>query len=188
MNSQFAIEGKVEIWRTRFARPLSRVELESACQLGWAEKLVETSNLVMDAGLEAVCALLGAGYGNPTVGGSPLSTANFDDATIFEMRVTDQISPTAPLAGDSALEGSTQYDWTVEGPPAATGLLTVTYPASGQIRFSGTIPAPDLDGVTLTEEGLFTKGGELVARTTFSQSKTLAFGLQFDHTISVARV
>lgn len=139
-------------------------------------------NLITDIGLDSFAALLGGGEGGPTVGGDVIGANNFDTLRVTEMRITDQASPTAPAAGDTALEGAP-----VKTFETTTPTLIVTYPGAGQVRYSGVLGSTELNGTTITEEGLFNANGRLVARTTFTRAHTGAFSTQFDHTITITR-
>ena len=180
------VSGVLRITALRINRLLSREELALAILKGLAFPVFRGHNLVVDVGLEAMTALLGGGRGSPTVGGVGIDESTVRDLAVVKMEVTQQVSPTAPAVGDTALEGTPEYTFHVES-GVGDALLTVTYPSTGQVRFSGLIPKLEKDGITFTEEGLWTNNGKLVARTTFSKLKTTAFALQFDHTLTIAR-
>jgi len=150
---------------------------------GILKTVVDTSNLVTDIGLDAFAALMAGGNGSPTVGGDSLTSVDILTASASVMKITQQKAPTAPAAGDTALEGTIDRTWTI---PLAG--LTVTYPAAGKVNFGALLPQIDvLNTKTLTEEGLFNVNGRLIARTTFSKLKTSSFALQFDHTLTIVR-
>jgi len=178
------IQGVLRVIEHPFDRVLSTPELLIALRRGLAHEVVR-SNMVVNIGLDALMALLGGGQGSPTVGGTVFTAATYPTLFVRQMRVTEQVAPTAPAAGDSALQGTPV--WTFDSVGGGDALMTVTYPSGGQVRFSGVVPAISLNGKTLTEEGLFSQAGKLIARTTFSKVKTSAFGLQFEHTLSLAR-
>jgi hypothetical protein len=185
VNESIGVKGVLRVTEHRFNRILNPFELLAAIKAGYARPVVRT-NMVVDIGLDALVALLGGGQGNPSVGGTVLNPGTFTDVAIEQMRITEQVGPTAPASTDTALEGTPVYTFDVQ-PGAADGTLTMTYPGTGQIKCSGLVPIGDLNGKTLTEEGLFTFNDKLIARTTFSKPKTSAFALQFDHTITIAR-
>jgi len=149
--------------------------------------VLHAENHVTDTGLDVLLALLAGGEGNPTVGGTPMSPLNYTDLRVVKQEVTAAISPTAPTDVDTVLEGDPVWTGDVVGPPDADALMIVTYPGTGIVRFSTVIPQLELVGTTLTEEGLFTENGKLVARTTFSKLKTGAFGLTIKHTFTITR-
>ena len=186
VNEGLKVSGVLRVTALRINRLLSREELALALLKGLAFPVFREHNLVVDVGLEALAALLGGGRGSPTVGGTGIDESTVRDLAAVKMEVTQQVSPAAPAAGDTALEGTPEYTFHVTA-GVGDALLTVTYPGTGQVRFSGLIPKPDKDGITFTEEGLWTNNGKLVARTTFSKLKTTAFALQFDHTLSLVR-
>lgn len=182
--------GVLRITASRINRLLSREELALAILRGLAFPVLKVDNLVVDVGVDALAALLGGGRGSPVVDGTTMDEATVRDLAVVQMLVTDQVSPTDPVEGDTALEGSTEWDFHAQyagGAGPGDSLLTVTYPGTGRVRFSGLIPQPDKDGVTFTEEGLFSNNGKLIARTTFLKLKTTAFALQFDHEIRLLR-
>jgi hypothetical protein len=183
--SRGGISGVLRVTAHRFTRPLSGPQLVWAIANGLAIPVVR-KNMVVDIGLDDIAAMLGGGQGNPTVGGTVMSPTTYPDLAVEEMRITEYVAPTAPAAGDTALQGATLWAFNIQ-PGAADGTLTVTYPGTGQVKFSGLVPIGDLNGKTLTEEGLFTFNDKLIARTTFSKPKTSAFALQFDHTLTVSR-
>ncbi len=186
MRDKQRITGVLRVTALKLDRLLSPRELALAIMNGLALPVFRSDNLVVDVGLDAIAALIGGGRGSPTVGGAGIDESTIRDLAAVQMLVTAQVSPTAPAAGDTALEGGTEWDF-----HAAVGvgdsLLTITYPGTGQVRFSGLIPKSEKDGVTFTEEGLFSNNGKLIARTTFSKLKTTAFALQFDHTLMASR-
>jgi len=163
-------------------RPYTPAELEAALHQGTARLLTRTKNLITDIGLDALAALFGGALGAPTVGGDVFSPANLTDLAVRSMDVTDFVSPTAPAAGDTALEGTPKFSADITG-----GTLFVTYPAAAQVRFSAVISQLQDAGTTFTEEGLFNGEGDLLARTTFSRAHTSTLNLQFSHTFTMAR-
>lgn len=181
------IRGRLLITALREDRLLSFLELRKAIRDG-AAIVVHRSNMIVNVGLEALAALLGAGYGTPTVGGTPFDPVTIRNVAVGYMRITDQVAPTDPAEGDTALEGTIRWTGHVQT-GIGDSLLNVTYPSIGEVNFRTLIPAGDLIGYTLTEEGLFTLDGlKLIAHTTFSYEKTGAHGLQLDHTITIERV
>lgn len=182
MRSGLTIKGIVKVTATPYSYPLPPKLLRAAIRHGIAFPVFETENLVTDIGLDSFVALLGGGQGGPSVGGDAISPANIEDVFAVEMRITDQVAPTAPAGTDVALEGATEASFTIGG-----ANLIVTYPSAGKVQFSGTVGPTELNGQTLTEEGLFNANGRLVARTTFSKLKEAAFGLQFDHVLTLIR-
>jgi hypothetical protein len=147
---------------------------------------VDTPNLVTDIGLQTACALLAMGWGNPTVGAIGYTPSTVAGAAVASMRATAYPVPgiVAPAVGDTALQGTVIFSRTVSGVPP----LVVTYPAAGQVLFSALIPQLDYNGTTFTEEGLFSVGGQLIARTTFAELKTNAYALQLDHLLTLSRI
>lgn len=185
MREPITVSGVLRVTEHKFNRVLTPHELVTAIQQGFARPVVR-SNMVVDVGLDALVALLGGGQGNPVVGGTVITPATFRDLAIEEMRITEQVAPTAPASTDTALVGAPVWTFNIQ-PGIDDGTLLMTYPGTGQIKCSGLVPIGDLNGKTLTEEGLFTFNGKLIARTTFSKPKTAAFALQFDHTLTLAR-
>ncbi len=180
--------GTLRITALRVNRLLSREELALAILRGLAFPILKTDNLLVDIGLEAITALIGGGRGSPTVGGGSIDEATVRDLAVVQMLVTAKADPPPvdPTTGDTALEGSTEWDFHVQN-GVGDSLLAVVYPTVGELRFSGLIPKSEKDGVTFTEEGLFANNGKLIARTTFSKLKTTAFALQLDHSLTIVR-
>lgn len=186
MRDDLRATGVLRVTALKLNRLLSPAELAVAIVNGLAMPVFRSDNLVVNIGLDTLAALLGGGRGNPTVGGSAVDEATVRDLAVVQMLVTAEVSPSAPVSGDSALEGVTEWDFHAEV-GEGDSLLTVTYPSTGQVRFSGLIPQPEKDGVIFTEEGLFSNSGKLIARTTYTpHTKTSALALQFDHTITLA--
>lgn len=179
--------GILEVFQTREKTPYVGRCRNHAINRGLLKPVIETHNMFVNIGLQAVTALLGGGKGNPTVGSGSVGPSDFDECRVYKMELTDQASPAAPAPANSALEGTPVWTANADGPPGVDAIMVVSYPALGEVRFSCVIPTSELNGTTLTEEGLWTYNGELVARTTFSYEKELAFGLQFDHTITFER-
>jgi hypothetical protein len=179
--------GILEVFQTREKTPYVGRCRNHAINRGLLKPVIETHNMFVNIGLQAVTALLGGGKGNPTVGSTVVGPSDFDECRVYKMELTDQASPAAPAPGNTALQGTPVWTANADGPPGVDAIMVVSYPALGEVRFSCVIPTTDLNGTVLTEEGLWTYNGELVARTTFSYEKELAFGLQFDHTITFER-
>ena len=185
MQSALTISGELAIYRIAgpAVRPFAPAEMRGLLACGAAQCVERTSNLVTDIGLDALAALFGGALGVPTVAGSPFGPASLAELAGGSMELTAQVIPTAPAAGDTALEGATLFTGDTIG-----GTLFVTYPAPAQVRFSTIISQTDtLVGTTFTEEGLFSVAGDLLARTTFSRLHVAGFNLQFEHTFTLAR-
>lgn len=133
-------------------------------------------NLIVNTGLQAIAKFLGNNAGAPSVGGATF--ASLEDLTIGSMELGVAAVPVLPAVGDTVGVSSLVYT-----PP-----LTVSYPTDYSVMFSGLLPIGEANGQTITEEAIRMRGGKLFARTTFSRAKTSAFALQFDHTISFARI
>lgn len=154
-----------------------------------ARKVVETRNLVTDDGLEALACLIAGGLGVHSINGSGYGPNNFSTLRIAQMHITDAAGPPAPAPGDTALSAATVYEFHDDYPSGGDNLLTAEQlVTSGEVRFSGLVQQHELGGSILTEEGLITESGELIARTTFSYTKTVDMAVQFDHTLSLSRV
>lgn len=187
MQSLFSAYGVFEMFETPpgIDKVLSDDVLTRLCRDGFARRVVCVGNMIVDQGLDFIISLLGGGYGTPPLGG--MLPSNILDYTVAEMDIRSG-GVVVPAGSDVALTGAPE--WTGHRDPAGGGdsIMTMTYPANGQVKFSVTIGASHLNGTTLTEEGLLDDNGNLIARTTFSKEKTSAFGLQLSHTITVARV
>jgi hypothetical protein len=189
MNSGAHIEGilRITALRMKVTRPLTPLEMVFALKRDLAFPLHVVRNRVVDVGLDAFAAFIGGGLGAPVVGGIGMGPSNIDELRVIRMALTDQVTPTAPADGDVALEGTPVWEFKDDYPTSGDQLLTFTYPSTGRIKISGLVPQLELDGTQFTEEGLFTENGLLIARTTFTQDKTVEFALQFDHTLIYTR-
>lgn len=161
--------------------PLSEQSIQTCLKEGIAEVAWEGSNLVTDLGLSAISRLVGFGLSTPQVtnGTDNFAVSDVNDLEINDMQFGNLNAPTAPTAADNALEDIS----------ALTNVTpTVTYPGNAQVRWSGTIPANQFNGDQVTEEALFLSNGALFARTTFpAEAIVPGFGVQFDHSFSLAR-
>jgi len=175
------------------SRVLPPAARELACAKGAAQVVHQHKNMITDAGLDALVAMLAGGFNNPAVGG-----VNRDQNTILDvpngtghwikfMHVTDAPAPSVPSAADTTLDGEEKWIGVVD---PLTPTMTVSYPATGTVAFQSTIPfTSEFDGIDFTEEGLFTADGVLVARKTFP-AVSISLGvlsIQFDHEIQIAR-
>ena len=185
MKSNFRIGGVLKIHRVapKARAPLFPWCLPIAVSRGNAELIHEDHNMIVDQGLDFFVGLVGGAYGTAPIAG--MLPTNLLDYTVVKMDIRSG-AVAAPAAGDTALSGTSEW---IGHRDVGMGdsLMSVTYPATGQVEFSVLIPGPSLDGETLTEEGLLDDAGNLIARTTFSEDKTAAFGLQFDHLIQIER-
>jgi hypothetical protein len=174
--AQLSIRGRLTITRHRAPRVLTRDELNVALRRREAD-VVAVDNLVVNQGLQAIACLLGNGLGSPLVGGMGFSELN--NIAVWSMQIGNTVSPPTPAPTDTSGVGSLVY--TITAPT-----LIVTYPANGQVQFSGLVPNAELNGYTLTEEALLLQNGLVFAKTTFApEPKASSFGLQFDHLLSV---
>jgi len=188
MIDKMQVKGTLRIFQTRERYPIVGRCFYHALNRGLLKQVHETSNMFVDIGLEAVCALLGGGRGNPTVGGGVYGPTTFGDLRIEWMYLTEEVSPTASAASDTYVEGTPTWLGNVAGPPTGNSVLVVSYPAKGEVVFDTVIPPTEKNGSVFTEEALFTSDGRMLARTTFSYEKEAAFGLQFQHTLSFERI
>lgn len=159
---------------------LSPDQVDSLCAQGLAHASPIYENLVVDTGLEILRAMIGSGLGFPTTGAFGASDAS--DLLIATMRLGNASTPAAPAAGDTDISVS----------PATFTVPTVSvfYPSATSITIVGVVPQAQtsLDGVGITEEGLFAFNGAMFARVTFpAEVKIPTHALQFEHTITVAR-
>lgn len=173
----FGVRGILRVYELHGVNSLLAADdLAAAVLDGAAVKAVETHNLVVNQGLEAIAKFLGNNLGAPSVGGSTFST--LEDITVGAMDLGSTVSPTAPANADTASVGTLVYS-----PP-----IVVTYPTPYAVKFSGLVPITEANGVTFTEEALKLRNGKVFAKATFSKAKTSAYALQFDHTITFTRV
>ena len=148
---------------------------------GRAKVLMEQDNLVVDLGLSALSRMLGHGENFPGFGGFGVSSVA--DLRISSMRLGDGTSPPAPAVSDT--------DISVNPATFTTTSVTAFYPDEVTTTFAGIIPQATaaLDGIGITEEGLFLANEAMFARATFSAVvKVPANAVQFEHSIQVVRV
>ena len=142
--------------------------------------LDEEDNLVVDVGLSAVARMLGHGENFPTVGGFPVNDVT--DLRISTMKLGNDPTPAAPAVGDT--------DISVSPATHTISFVSFFYPDTVTTTAAGVVGVgeSDLDGVGITEEGLFLANGALVARATFSAVvKVPTHAVQFEHSIQVVR-
>lgn len=154
--------------------------VDSLCARGVAHASPVYENLVVDVGLEIMRAMIGSGLGFPITGAFGASDA--DDLRITTMRIGDASAPVAPAAGD--------VDISVVPATFEIPFVSVFYPTPTSITLVGVVPQAQtsLDGVGITEEGMFAFNGAMFARVTFpAEVKIPTHALQFEHTITVAR-
>lgn len=188
--SKLQIYGTLRVYEfvpgTVVKKPISNIE--SYVHHRQARKVVETRNLVTDIGLEVLACLIAGGLGVHSINGSGYGPTNFSTLRVQQMHISDPGGPPAPAPGDTALSAASVYEFHDDYPTNGDNLLSsIQLVTSGEVRFSGLVQQHELGGSILTEEGLFTESGELVARTTFSYTKTVNAAVQFDHTLSIVR-
>jgi len=161
-------------------KALSPDEVDSLCRRGIAHASPVFENLVVDVGLEIIRALLGFGQGFPTTGAFGVQDPT--DLQIATMRIGNALAPAAPAAGDT--------DISVVPATYEIPFVSAFYPTASSTTLVGVVPqaATALDGVGITEEGMFAFNGAMLARVTFpAEVKIPTHALQFEHTITVAR-
>lgn len=159
---------------------LSPERVDALCAQGVAHASPIYENLVVDVGLEIIRALLGFGQGFPTTGAFGVQDPT--DLQIATMRIGDALTPPAPAVGDT--------DISVVPATFTIPFVSAFYPTAASTTLVGVVPQAQtsLDGVGITEEGLFAFNGAMLARVTFpAEVKIPTHALQFEHTITVAR-
>jgi hypothetical protein len=154
-----------------YANPTSRILPRTDPRL---RLLFEGDNLVTELGLQVLAALASGCAGDPTIDGTTYTSANRNQLFVTTMKVGTANNPTAANTADTDLYDSDPYIVTT---------LTVTYPEPGTVRFAAL--APGSAGEKLTEDGLFTASGILVARKVFSQTVPDGVVLQIEHDLTV---
>jgi len=136
-------------------------------------------NLVVDTGLEIIRAMLGSGLGFPTTGAFGVQAQA--DLLVSSMKFGSALAPAAPANGDTDISVTPIY---------STTAVSVFYPTASSITIVGVIPQAQtaLDGVGISEEGMFVSNGAMLARVTFSpEVKLPTHALQFEHTLVLNR-
>jgi len=138
------------------------------------------SNLIVDNGLSAVSRMLGHGLNFPSVGAGGVS--NVSDLRVTTMKLGTTLNPTAPVTGNTNIS---------ENPPSYTvSFIAVYYPGLTSVTFAGVVPqaASALNGLALTEEGLFLANGVMIAHVTFPpEVKLSTHAIQLEHTFTITR-
>lgn len=155
--------------------PFNPMDLQRALRDGDAKLSVETSNMVVDTGLDCFPAFIANNVSAPLVGGNGFEALT--DITVQKMEVGNAENPPTPATSDTMGVGQLKY----------LPNLLVTYPVRFQVLFSGIIPPSECNGLLLTEEALKLGNGKLFARTTFLIAKDSTKSLQFDHLIIFGR-
>ncbi len=155
---------------------------------GSVRKVVETSNLITDIGLQALACLIAGGLGVHSIDGSGYGDGNFQNLRVAQMRLTNAAGPAAPAPADNALSIAPVWTFADDYPMSGNTLMSAEQLiTAGEVKFAGLIPQHEQVGVIFSEEGLFSQSGQLIARTTFSYTKTQDTSVQLEHTISIAR-
>ena len=179
MNDGLSLFGELRIVSHRRDHFLLGAELADALESCEAVLDIVSRNLVVNIGTSVFSRLLGGGAGSPQVyhPSAPFGFSELADLSVASMMLGNTVSPHAPDPDDT----------TGPSTPIFTPNLTVTYPTWYSVRFSGLVPQPEFDGTIFTEEALLLRNGALFAKTRFQRQKTAAFGLQFDHEITIGR-
>lgn len=174
--SGIQVRGVVEVFASyrAMARPMPRNVLQRARMQDPRAfcRVVTNHNIVTDAGVQTISALIAGAVGNPSVGGTPRSPSVLGDMQVTTMKAGGVLSPAEPTAGDTAL-ASTGND--VLGTWSGIDLnISYVNPSAGKTgtRFYGFVPTTDHDGDVYTEIGLFAGDGTLVARSLLAQRAT----------------
>lgn len=148
-------------------------------------------NLVTDIGIQSFVALLGGGFGFPTVGANAyeprtLVRPGTSGCFVGEMQLGQALAVGIPAPGDTSLAGPAAFTGRSYASPAT---MTVSYPGLGEVAFKVRIPATEHNGELFTEEGLFTHDGGLVARRIIEPAWRKPDGLEteFTHTLRFGR-
>lgn len=109
--------------------------------------VADTNNLIVTSGLQWATRKLGHILGTPPVqvGGETLS--DIDELVVSKVKLGNAAAPASPNASDTALADLT--------PLLTLTSLTVSYPASNQVRWSATVSPNTINGQAITEIGLF---------------------------------
>lgn len=162
--------------------PIPECEVQRLVREGHARIVDEGGmNLVVNIGLEIITKMIGSAKGSPTVDGTSINDVS--DLEIAVVKLGNKVSPTSPGASDTALDDL--------DPVFTISSVTVSYPTATSVRFSSVLPANQINGEGITEEGLFisippTPTEKLFAkRVTAVKVIQAAQAYQFDHDISL---
>lgn len=186
------ITGHVYLFQHEQAAPVPLLQVPALQHAGEVFDFRCLENLVVNVGLDALAALIGGGFGTPSVGGdtySPGTVCRGDQSPpvgVFVERLDLGLvtAPPAPTATDSGLFGPTAYSARIRDSE-----LAVSYPLTGTVAFTTLVPAGTLDGEDFTEEGLFLASGKLFSRRVISPAyhKLIGKQLQVIHTLRIER-
>lgn len=180
MKETFEVVGELRITSLCEGKLLFGEALDRALKAGNAHVDTVLNNLIVDIGLSVFSRLLGNNEGGAQVY-SPAGNFGFTeltDITVARMELGNTVIPVAPTFSDTDSVDNFLY----------APNIVVTYPGNFSVQYSGLVPQTDFDGEVFTEEALLLRNGRVFAKTIFTKAKTLAFALQFDHKISVARI
>lgn len=161
------------------SKPLAPAALEELCKAGRAHRNQDpVENLVVDVGKDGIAKMIGHGQNFPSVGG--FGVTDVSDLQPATMRVGNANSPPTPDPSDT--------DISVVPATYTIQFVSVFYPAAATVTLAGVIPQGEssLDGVSITEEGVFLQNGAMLARVTFApEVKIPSHAIQFEHSIVV---
>ena len=185
MKDQLAIRGQLRIVHLEAdclddpQRSLPPDVVDRMVAEGRAKVSTVVDNLIVDGGLGAVSRLLGFGRSFPSVGG--IGVTDINDLQIASMQLAGAAFPPTPAATDTGLSTTPLFTATA---------LSVYYPDATSVVIAGVIPQANsaLDGMPITEEGLFLANGAMIAKVVFpAEVKVPTNAIQFEHRIAVTR-
>lgn len=139
-------EGRVRIYRMpAWLQAQTVVSNEQIARFG--EVVSDTKNLIVTSGLQWMSRKLGHILGTPPIQVGGETVSDLDDLRVSKIKLGNAAAPASPAAGDTALADAS--------PVATYTTLTVSYPANGTVRHAATIPPNTLNGIAITEVGLF---------------------------------
>lgn len=138
-----SLEGRVRV----YALPPTITKPSARDLIRHGVLVADTHNLIVTSGLQWATRKLGHILGTPPVqvGGETLS--DIDELVVSKIKLGNSAAPAAPNASDTALADLT--------PLLTLSTLSVSYPASNQVRWSATIAPNTINGQAVTEIGLF---------------------------------
>lgn len=144
--SGLRVEGRVRIYQMpSWLLAQTVVTNEQIARFGVL--VTDTKNLIVTSGLQWMSRKLGHVLGTPPVQVGGETVSSIADLLVSKIKLGNAAAPAAPAAGDTALADVS--------PVATYTTLTVSYPANGTVRHAATIAPNTLNGVAITEVGLF---------------------------------
>lgn len=150
------VKGTARVYAVDSDRLLTLPELRAAVRLGRARIVMQKSNLVTDAGLDALTGLVAGAVGIPAPGGIGIGPEHPEDLFVDCMRVTGHPAPPQPTGADDRLAGGLYIDgWPTNAPAPDSDVPD----DNGLPAWSGHFPYSRAEDTSWYTRGGFRMGG-----------------------------